>query len=294
MARSRQTPEPEGHPLLTVPREQFEGELDERIEGGRELRDREIQDDFDDLAAAQSDYYTWSEYNAEFLKRRFTTPKVADEYSAFYGGFVGGGPRSLEMRVREYRGNVQDMLRRLDSVKQRIPLFEESPHVHASREPEAKKDARKKAAIESIFIVHGHDDALKLAVHGFVREITEVEVVILADKPNRGRTLLEKFEAVGSGAGYAIVLLTKDDLGRAKDKTADQPRARQNVVWEFGFFAGAIGRSHVAVIYEEGVELPSDLHGLVYIPYDAGGGWRLKLARELKDVGVNIDTSKLI
>jgi predicted nucleotide-binding protein len=292
MSRSRRTPEqPEVGPTqLIVPRAQFENELDERIALGQDLLGRQIgtREEFD---GASSDYYTWSEYNREFLRRRFTTNEIADEYSYFGAGAFPMDP-TLAQRVEEYRDDVREKLRRLDSIKKRIPLFEESPQARPATRAAVRDEA---AAIESIFIVHGHDEALKLAVHGFVRDVTDVNVVILHNEANRGRTVLEKFEAVGSRAGFAIVLLTADDVGGAAADAAElKPRARQNVIWEFGFFAGALGRSHVAVLYAEGVELPSDLHGLAYIPYDFGGGWRLLLAKELKEAGVAVDTSKLI
>jgi predicted nucleotide-binding protein len=290
MTRPRSSPYADVPALLTVPREQFAEEIGERIRLGAELAQREVPTP-DELEAAQSDFYTWGDFNKEFLRRRFTTPEIADEY-ARVAPFTVGGRISFAEDVAEFRERVGEKVRRLDSVKERIPLFEESPQVQAASG--AVRKPRDAAEIESIFIVHGHDEGLKLAVHGFLRDVTDIDPVILHDQPSRGRTVLEKFEAVGSAAGYAIVLLSKDDVGGAAEESELRPRARQNVVWEFGFFAGAIGRSHVAVLYEEGVELPSDLHGLVYIPVDDGGGWKLLLARELKDAGIHLNAEKLI
>ena len=78
------------------------------------------------------------------------------------------------------------------------------------------------------------------------------------------------------------MLLTADDVGGATGEEQN-PRARQNVIFEFGWFCGLIGRKHVAVLYEAGVELPSDIEGLVYIGLDTE--WRWRLVRELKDAG---------
>ncbi|WP_434811706.1 TIR domain-containing protein [Microbacterium sp. bgisy189] len=69
----------------------------------------------------------------------------------------------------------------------------------------------------------------------------------------------------------------------------DKPRARQNVVFELGFFIGLIGRSRVAVLYDEGVELPSDITGLVYIPLDSAGAWKGKLAAEMSHAQIDVD-----
>jgi predicted nucleotide-binding protein len=43
-----------------------------------------------------------------------------------------------------------------------------------------------------IFIVHGHDEAAKEKVAGFIRALG-LNPVILHEKPNKGRTLIEKF-----------------------------------------------------------------------------------------------------
>ena len=91
-----------------------------------------------------------------------------------------------------------------------------------------------------------------------------------------------------------MVLLTGDDEGRKQDDGELQPRGRQNVVFELGFFIGTPGRDHTAILYEPGVELPSDLRGLLYIELDAQGAWKLTLAKELKAAGINVDLNKAI
>jgi predicted nucleotide-binding protein len=85
-----------------------------------------------------------------------------------------------------------------------------------------------------------------------------------------------------------VVLLTGDDVGGTQpDKL--QPRARQNVILELGYFVGKLGRSQVCALRAEGVEIPSDFAGVVYHPLDAGGAWKFQLARELKAAGYAVD-----
>ena len=153
-----------------------------------------------------------------------------------------------------------------------------------------------------IFIVHGSNVGTKEAVARLVERITHLEPIILHEQANQGRTLIEKFEDHGALAGYALVLLTGDDVGAAKqevDETAQafasrlQPRGRQNVVFEFGYFVGRLRRPRVALLYESGTELPSDLDGLVYIELDQAGAWRAKLARELSAAGFAVDWEAL-
>jgi predicted nucleotide-binding protein len=294
LGRRRSAPEDEpskpGH--LLVSREQFAAELDARIQQGQELQLREIRTP-NELEAARSDLYTWDDYNAELLRRRFTTNELAEEYSFFGVAFVGGRP-SFQEGVSELRSDIANKLRRLESVRERLPLFEEAATV---RPPGVVKQGAPDPEVPgTIFVVHGQDHAAKLAVQGFIRQVTDLDPVVLHDQPNMGRTLIEKFEGEGARAAFAVVVLTADDEGRAVRTESDglSKRGRQNVVFEFGYFVGALGRSQTAVLYEPGVELPSDLQGLVYIPLDAAGGWKLLLARELKAAGIDVDANALV
>lgn len=144
-----------------------------------------------------------------------------------------------------------------------------------------------------VFIVHGHDDKVKETVARFVEKLG-LEAIILHEQANRGQTIIEKFER-HADVGFAVILLTPDDVGASKAaQAAGEPlndRARQNVVFELGYFIGKLGRPHVCALHE-GVEIPSDLHGLVYVPYDAGGVWRYHLAKEMKASGMDIDMNK--
>ena len=118
---------------------------------------------------------------------------------------------------------------------------------------------------------------------------------MLEEQPDAGRTIIEKFEQHAVEAGYAVVLLTSDDEGReAGTQDELRPRARQNVILELGFFIGELGRGRVALLYEEGVELPSDIVGVLYLPLDAAGAWKTKLAREMHDADVGIDPEKAL
>jgi hypothetical protein len=144
----------------------------------------------------------------------------------------------------------------------------------------------------SIFLVHGRQHTRLLEVARFIERCTGREVVILHEQPNRGQTLIEKFEHNAARAAYAVVLLTADDIGRVSDEqpTKDRLRGRQNVVFELGFFFSQLGRKHVAVLIDPLVEKPSDIDGLVYIGFDTD--WKLALIREFQAAGVPVDVSK--
>lgn len=140
------------------------------------------------------------------------------------------------------------------------------------------RDARR------IFLVHGHDEPAReevreyLAGHG-------LEVIVLQDQPNKSRTVIEKFEA-NADVDYAVILFTPDDVGRKADQASkEQMRARQNVVFELGFFIGKLGREKVCLLYKTDTEIPSDLHGVTYTSLDTAS-WRKDLRRELIEAGI--------
>jgi len=146
---------------------------------------------------------------------------------------------------------------------------------------------------DEVFIVHGHDNEIKQSVARFVESIGP-KVVILHEQPNAGRTIIEKFEEYAN-VGFAVVLLSPDDVGASKENTdLLKPRARQNVILELGIFIGKLGRKRVCVIYKGDVEIPSDISGVIYVEYDNKEGWKNKLAKELNEAGIKIDSTALL
>ena len=138
-----------------------------------------------------------------------------------------------------------------------------------------------------VFIVHGHDETLKLSVARAI-EKQGLEAIILSEQSNRGQTIIEKFES-NSNVGGAVCLFTADDLGRSKKTQEDKFRARQNVVFEAGYFIGKLGRSNVILLVSDEVEVPSDLSGVVYTN---DKNWQFEMLKELKLMGYSIDLNK--
>ena len=103
--------------------------------------------------------------------------------------------------------------------------------------------------------------------------------VVLHEQPNEGRTIIEKFEDFAH-VGFAVVLLTPDDTGRLQDDAGEyRPRARQNVIFEFGYFIGKLGRERVCALVQGDLERPSDYDGVLYIQLDDSEGWKMRLVR---------------
>ena len=142
--------------------------------------------------------------------------------------------------------------------------------------------------MRKVFIVHGHNGEIKEAIARLI-EKQGIEAIILHEQANQGATIIEKFER-NSDVGCAVCLFTADDLGRAKTDPEDKMRARQNVVFEAGYFIGKLGRDRVILIADRGVEIPSDLQGVVYTETN---NWQYSVLKELKAIGYNIDYNKL-
>lgn len=186
---------------------------------------------------------------------------------------------------------VREAITVLESAKLELEIGREiTPDANVNKE-----EASTEAIFERVFIVHGQDDGRKYELESYLQKLLDGAPVILHQEANAGQVLIEKLETSAASIGYAVVILTGDDVGRAKqlDGQDDKPRARQNVVFEMGFFLGLLGRKRVAVLYEADVELPSDLNGLVYVPLDAAGGWKGKLASEISHAGLSVDWSAL-
>ena len=138
-----------------------------------------------------------------------------------------------------------------------------------------------------VFIVHGHDDAPRETLARFI-EKQGLEAVILHEKASAGMTIPEKLIKHGN-VGFAVVLLTPDDVGRAVAETIDKPRARQNVILELGYFVGRLGRDKVCALLKGDIEMPTDYVGVVYVKWDDAGAWKMSLAKELDEAGYEID-----
>ncbi len=71
-------------------------------------------------------------------------------------------------------------------------------------------------------------------------------------------------------------------------------RARQNVVLELGMVLARLGRNRVAILHKGSVELPSDISGLLYIPFaERIEEVTPRLFKELENAGYAPDPSGL-
>lgn len=153
----------------------------------------------------------------------------------------------------------------------------------------------KNSTTENIFIVHGKNKEMKVSVARTIEKLG-LKPIILHEQPNLGKTIIEKFEEY-SEVGYAIILLSPDDKGYPRDANPSDAklRARQNVIFEFGYFAGKLGRENVVALFLEDIkfEMPTDLSGILYIPYDKNEVWKYRLVEELQNRGYHVSKDDL-
>lgn len=191
------------------------------------------------------------------------------------------------------------------SVKRQLSTFIngliEAEEISEQRVAHDPSVANAKASIplveksRKVFVVHGHDGEMKESV---ARTLTQLDLIpiILHEQPSQSRTLIEKFESE-SDVGYAVVILSDDDVGCEKnaDVSLARRRPRQNVILELGYFVGKLTRSNVfALKCDTDIELPSDYHGVGYTTYDKSRYWKLELVRELKSAGYTVDANALV
>lgn len=121
----------------------------------------------------------------------------------------------------------------------------------------------KATKVNKVFISHGHNEVAKLKLKNFVRERLGMEPVILAEQADLGLTVVEKLEKYGPECDFALIVLTADD-----QTVSGAARARQNVTHEIGFFHGVLGRDRVLLLKQSGVELFSNISGLIYKEFE--------------------------
>lgn len=152
------------------------------------------------------------------------------------------------------------------------------------------------AKTNKVFVVYGHDKNARTQLEAMLRR-WDLEPLILDQLPSDGSTVIEKLEMYTNQADFGIVLATPDDIGYAKNNEAEKKyRVRQNVVLELGMLLASKGRSKVAILLSqaENMESPSDIGGLIYIPFkDNVEEAALLLAKELNRNGYNIAVAKL-
>lgn len=297
--------------LLVMENEQFKQALEQRIEAGKKLLDIKVAKNTtpyglrgwsayggrfasieerqyvkEEIEQFKNEFYKWSDYNSELLKQAFDNPD--NEYRKEYDNTGITILMGDEDVMEDYHKKINKRIAVLDRLIAFLPLLPKAETTN-----DAPKDSKTEMDMSKVFIVHGHDSNTRNEAELLVKQL-ELEPVVLFKKVNEGDTILEKLLRESKDAAFAIVLYTKCDEGKAVEESSLKPRARQNVVFEHGLMCGLLGRKRVVALVEEGVEVPGDLSGVVYIPLDAAKRWQLDVAREMKASGMQVDLNKLM
>lgn len=306
---------------LKIPRERFCELLAEQIKRGDELLNFSVplisqhnsyygygsrvqqpksETKYDDASRKEfiANYNNWNDRNQTIYRTAFISTN--NTYLHNYREYL---PNLLFVSddVKAYKDGVSRLISHMRGDIERADLIEcDEPSSIETRK--SITISKSKNLSNDIFIVHGHSEEMKQSVARVVATLG-LNSIILHEQPNEGRTIIEKFESNAGKINFAIILLSADDWAESEEllkkvrkeeiKTYLKKRARQNVVFEMGYFIGRLSRANVFILLQEGVEKPGDLDGIVYTPYDTAGAWNIKLVKELKVAGYDVDANKL-
>ena len=222
------------------------------------------------------------EYNIELLNRSFDI--LENEYVSKYKNNISKNFLFIE-QVDESKIDIKNQITFLESIIERLDLIPIKGEDKTNNKMET-------ISTNKIFIVHGHNETIKEKVARLLEKLN-LEPRILHEQVDNENTIIEKFEKHSNSVNFAIILLTADDEGKVKIENIFKPRAKQNVIFEMGYFYGKLGRNKVFLLRENGVEDPSDLSGIIYTSYDEQDAWKLKLVKQLRELGYNISADNI-
>lgn len=228
---------------------------------------------------AEHEAHAWHDRNEVMLENMFTTMKVVEDYRRVHNGDFDATVALMTMTA-----NLRLLPKRLgflDRLMKTFNAYEEAPQV-SGRSPGEHINPTGR----DVFVIYGHDEGMKQTVARCLEKL-KLKPILLDEEADEGNTIIEKFLKHSPNAVFALALLSPDDA------CGEKKRARQNVIFEMGYFVGKLGRERVRALYHSDVELPSDLHGVLYITYDHGGGWKAKLVKEMKAAGIAVSLDDL-
>lgn len=123
-----------------------------------------------------------------------------------------------------------------------LDYFKEVINEIVAANPEIEYNTAEKINGKTVFIIHGHDDGLKTEIQLLLIR-AGVNNIVLHEQPDKGRTIIDKLVEESFDSNYAIALLSPDDILIDGSK-----RARQNVIFEIGFFLGRLGKERVRIL----------------------------------------------
>lgn len=236
------------------------------------------------VTAEDPEFIAWYTKTLLFIQKKYGDSLEATQFSNTMDPFW---ICPAEMTHEHSINKCKSVLEQIKAIF-RVYLEEMEDEIDDANEENIGLD-KIKSNFSKAFIVHGHDGELKESVARMI-ERQGIEAIILNEKANRGLTIIEKFEE-NSDSAAAICLFTADDIAKSKEESDYKVRARQNVVFETGYFMGKLGRQNVIMLADNDIEIPSDLSGVVYTNNQY---WQIEILKELNEIGYNIDMNKIL
>lgn len=257
---------------LLIPISEAKEKLLKRITRGNELVSISISNEIE-FESVRDEFYRWDAFNKELLSGIFTTDRHLKNYEGWLNDDFALTSLSLRsvsisQKIKTLHNKMYQKLHSLDLIVEKLDIALIQQKQNDLNVPLNTKSSTDKAT-NKVFVVHGHNESAKNNLDIFLRE-NGLEPIVLHRQADEGLTIIEKFEK-HSEVGYAFILLTPDEIAylKAEDSKPDDERkkeyrARPNVIFEFGYFIGKLGRSRVCCLHTGNVSLPSDVNGMIY------------------------------
>lgn len=236
--------------------------------------------DIKELSADSPDFKKWHRDATVAIRYAFgkKSDHIADFKDIHFDPWIPPDDEDWNEEYQEGLRSAEAMLKSM--IEEIAEYWEDAPTASVAKTNNGR-----------IFLMHGRDEAAQATVARFLEQLG-LDPVILAEQPSEGKTIIEKFEVHAAKVGYAVALLTADDVGSRSGEDRLRPRARQNVIFELGYFVGCLGRKRVCALTKGDPEIPSDYDGVVYIPMESDA-WKMELIKELKAAGFDVDANKV-
>ena len=260
----------------------FNKVLDERIELGEELYYRQVETQAD-LKRNKDEYYSWSKYNSELLKKAFNKQqneyqKIYDDTDSFFFGSIGLRKSPLQ-DLKSLKDKINHKVNILKQISSKTEFMERNvlkSNLFKNQELETNKT--------QIFVVAGQDNEARDKTTRFIENLG-LEAIVLEDTT----LLLEKIKAYPN-AKFGIVLYTANPTQDTKSANSNaKQKAQQNKILEHCFLMVKIGKNNVCALVSENVDMPNDISGAVYISMDKSDQWSNSIIKELKKAGYPIN-----
>lgn len=227
---------------------------------------------------------TGSDPNGEAIRRAFRAMLQPHQHLRFVNVQVVKSDLTDGWR-EEQRASIRERIRELTAARAKETVETVQKADNAS--PAASATASSATLDKDVFIVYGHDETSRYQVAHYITDNLHLKAIMLdQDNSASSTTIVEEIERQSANVGYAIVLLTPDDIGGLQQAESQmQGRARQNVILELGYFWGKLGRKRLCILKKGDVEFPSDFGGILWVNM-GDGSWREKLREKVNGAGL--------